>query len=484
MPDSRGQRIADGHVIPEDLDLLESVAHYARFFLETPRPVHPRDPERLGQLLGGELPEEGNGEHVTLRRLVEAGESGLLPSGDSHSFGYVVGGALPIGIASDWLVSLWDQCAAVYETSPLATVAEQVCEEWLVELFGLPTGTVMGLTSGCTTANLACLSAARQQQLHALGWEVNEQGMRQSPPVSVLTGRNTHASGLRCLRLLGLGGQIAQVDSDADGRMDAHHLAELAASAPGGLIVCAQVGSTDCGSVDPLAEIASLTHAHGGWLHLDAAYGMWAAASRTLRSRLSGLELADSWSCDGHKWLNTPYDCGIALCAHPEPFSDAERFSADYLQTSERTGSDPMDRRVEISQRARALTLWAILHHEGRDGIARIIERNCSAASELAHLLEKEPGIDLLAPVTLNQVLLRIGEEDRTRRVVDTLNSGGACWVTPTTWKGQAAIRISVSNWQSGRESAEATASAFLQAYRDGPGDDAPGSDARGPGAA
>lgn len=459
--------IADGQVIPEDLDLLESVAHYARFFLETPRPVHPRDPERLGQLLGGELPEKGNGEHTTLHRLVESGESGLLPSGDSRSFGYVVGGALPIGIASDWLVSLWDQCAAVYETSPLASVAEQVCERWLVDLFGLPTGTIMGLTSGCTTANLACLSAAREQQLHKGGWDVNQQGMRQAPPLTVLTGQHTHVSGLRCLRLLGLGGQIDRVDAGADGRMDPRHLAELAAKAPGGLIVCGQVGSTDCGSVDPLVEIASITHAHGGWLHLDAAYGMWAAASLTLRQRLDGLDLADSWSCDGHKWLNTPYDCGIALCAHPEPFTDAVRFNADYLQTAERTGRDPMDHRVEISQRARALTLWAILHHEGRDGIAHIVERNCSAAHDLGRLLEREPGIELLAPITLNQVLLRVGEEDRTRRVVDTLNSSGSCWVTPTTWNGDSAVRISVSNWQSGRETAEATAAAFLQAYRD-----------------
>jgi glutamate/tyrosine decarboxylase-like PLP-dependent enzyme len=468
MTVSRGQpHIADGQVIPEDLDLLESVAHYARFFLETPRPVHPRDPELLGQLLGGELPENGNGEDKTLRRLIEAGESGLLPSGDSRSFGYVVGGALPVGIASDWLVSLWDQCAAVYETSPLASVAEQVCERWLVDLFGLPPGTIMGLTSGCTTANLACLSAAREHQLHKAGWDVNEQGMRQAPSVTVLTGQHTHVSGLRCLRLLGFGGQIDRVDAGADGRMDPRHLAELAAKAPGGLIVCGQVGSTDCGSVDPLTEIANITHEHGGWLHLDAAYGMWAAASLTLRQQLGGLDLADSWSCDGHKWLNTPYDCGIALCAHPEPFVDAVRFNADYLQTTERTGRDPMDHRVEISQRARALTLWAILHHEGRDGIARIVERNCFAARDLGHLLEREPGIDLLAPVTLNQVLLRIGEEDRTRRLVDTLNSSGSCWVTPTTWNGHSAVRISVSNWQSGRETAEATASAFLQAYRD-----------------
>ncbi|MFJ1749713.1 pyridoxal phosphate-dependent decarboxylase family protein [Streptomyces sp. NPDC088116] len=457
----------DGRILPEDTDLLDIVAQYARSFLESPRPVRARAPERLGQVLGGDLSKTGNAQLSTVRRLIEAGESGLLASGDSHSFGYVIGGALPIGIASDWLVSLWDQCSAVYETSPLASVAEQVCERWLVDLFGLPTDTVMGLTSGCTTANLACLAAAREQQLHEAGWKVNEQGMRRSPPLTVLVGRHTHVSGLRCLRLLGLAGEIGWVDAGDDGRMDARHLAELADRAPGGLIVCGQVGSTDCGSVDPLVEIAAITHAHGGWLHLDAAFGMWAAASPALRPRLRGLELADSWACDGHKWLNTPYDCGIALCAHPAAFADAVRFSADYLQTTERTGRDPMDHRVEISQRARALTLWAVLHHEGRDGIATIVERNCEAAHELADILTREPGIGLLAPVTLNQVLLHIGDDDHTRQVVGTLNDNGACWVTPTTWTGHDAVRISVSNWQSGRESAEATASAFLRAHRD-----------------
>ncbi|MFJ4922818.1 pyridoxal phosphate-dependent decarboxylase family protein [Streptomyces sp. NPDC088725] len=283
--------------------------------------------------------------------------------------------------------------------------------------------------------------------------------------MSVLVGEHTHVSVLRGLRLLGPGGQISWVDADDDGRMNAYHLSELAARAPGGLIVCGQAGSTDCGSVDPLAEIAAITHAHGGWLHLDAAFGMWAAASPALRPRLNGLERADSWACDGHKWLNTPYDCGMALCARPAALHEAVGFSADYLHTTEREGRDPMDHRVEISQRARALTLWAILHHLGHDGIATMIERNCATAREVARRLTREPGIRLLAPVTLNQVLLHVGDEIDTRQMVDTLNSSGSCWVTITTWHGHAAVRVSVSNWQSGSESAETTA-AFIRAHR------------------
>ncbi|MFJ2650792.1 pyridoxal phosphate-dependent decarboxylase family protein [Streptomyces sp. NPDC087420] len=457
----------DEPVVPEGADLLAEVAEYAHAFLRTARPMHPRAPEHLKNLLGGSIPTAGNDQETTLRRLIDAGEAGLLPSGGSHSFGYVVGGALPIGTASDWLVSLWDQCAAVYDTSPLASVAEDVCERWLTELFGLPDHTVMGLSSGCTTANLVCLAAARQHQLHAAGWDANEQGMRHSPRLTVLIGQHTHVSVLRCLRLLGLGGRIGRVDAGDDGRMNVRHLAELADHAPGGLIVCAQVGSTDCGSVDPLPEIAAITHQHGGWLHLDAAFGMWASASPALRPLLNGLEHADSWATDGHKWLNTPYDCGIALCAHPETFREAVGFSADYLNTTPRAGRDPMDYRVEISQRARVLTLWATLHHLGRDGIADMIERNCEATRTLAQLLSREPGIDLLAPVTLNQALLGIGDEPTTRRIIDTLNSNGSCWVTPTTWHDQPAVRISVTNWQSGPRSAEHTAAAFLRAHRD-----------------
>ncbi|MFF3641097.1 pyridoxal phosphate-dependent decarboxylase family protein [Streptomyces sp. NPDC002564] len=460
-------RPTDDPLVPEAGDLLAAVAQYARTFLQTARPMRPRAPEQLKDLLGGSIPTAGHDQEATLRNLIAAGEAGLMPSGGSHSFGYVVGGALPIGTASDWLVSLWDQCAAVYDTSPLASVAEEVCESWLTDLFGLPASTVMGLSSGCTTANLVCLAAARQHQLAAAGWDANDQGMAQAPPLTVLLGQHTHVSVLRCLRLLGLGGHIGVVDAGDDGRMDVRHLAELAGRAPGGLIVCAQVGSTDCGSIDPLTEVGTITHSHGGWLHLDAAFGMWAAASPALQPLLNGLERADSWATDGHKWLNTPYDCGIALCAHPDTFRAAVGFSADYLNSTPRAGRDPMDYRVEISQRARALTLWATLHHLGRDGIADMVERNCEAARTFAQLLAREPGIDLLAPVMLNQALLHIGDEATTRRIIDTLNHNGSCWVTPTTWHERPAVRISVSNWQSGPHSAEDTANAFLRAYRD-----------------
>ncbi|MEU5431775.1 pyridoxal-dependent decarboxylase [Streptomyces sp. NPDC020719] len=398
---------------------------------------------------------------------MRAGEAGALASGAARSFGYAVGGALPVGIAADWLTSLWDQCSVFHDLSPLAAVAEEVCERWLTELLTLPGSTVMGLTSGCTTANLVCLAAAREHQLVRAGWAVNEQGMPGAPPLTVLLGKETHISVLRCLRLLGLGGAVRYAEADDEGRMDVQHLRELASRAAGGLIVCGQAGSINSGSVDPLRQIAEVTHEYGGWLHLDGAFGLWAAASPRLRGLLDGVACADSWSCDGHKWLNTPYDCGLAFCAHPSPFRQAVSIHADYIHTSARTGRDPVDYRMEMSQRARALTLWAVLHHLGREGVADLVERNCDAARHLALRLAGEPGVELLVPVRLNQVLLRIGDDDHTRRVIARLNAEGTCWVTPTQWKGRHAVRLSVCSWRAGREAVEPAVSAFLTAHRD-----------------
>ncbi|WP_067965112.1 pyridoxal phosphate-dependent decarboxylase family protein [Nocardiopsis trehalosi] len=479
------------------LGVLDLVARYARASTRRPRPVAAAAPGLLADLLGGPVPEAGADAAATVRRLIRAGEAGTVDTGGAHSFGYVIGGALPVGVAADWLTSLWDQCAATPDASPLAATAEDVCARWLVDLLGLPPGTVMGLTSGCTTANLVCLAAARDDQLRRAGWSVREQGMRGAPPLTVLVGRETHVSVLRCLRLLGLGGQVHRVRADGEGRMDARHLARLADRAEGGLIVCGEVGSTNTGSVDPLPRLAEVVRARGGWLHLDGAFGLWAAASPRLRPLLDGVALADSWSCDGHKWLNTPYDCGLALCARPDAFHRAVAVHADYVHPGGGTGpaapagdaapavaggadgpaapapvrgaapgGDQVDRRVEFSQRSRAITLWAVLHHLGRAGLAALVERNVDAAQGLARALAGEPGIELLAPVRLNQVLLRVGDDDRTRRLVDRLNTGGAVWVTRTRWRGRGAVRLSVCSWRTGPAEAEAAADAIRAAHR------------------
>ncbi|MFE0026156.1 pyridoxal phosphate-dependent decarboxylase family protein [Amycolatopsis sp. NPDC059021] len=447
-------------------DIFAMAAQAGRAFMAGDRPIVAKAPHVLEDLLGGGLPEAGHGEQVTLQRLIEAGEAGALPSGRPGFFGYVVGGAHPVGVAADWLVSAWDQCAALNDLSPVAVAAEQTCQRWLVDLLGLPPQTVMGLTSGCTTANLACLAAARHAQLRRFGWDVNSQGVAGAPPLRVLVGDSTHVSVWRCLRLLGLADQVSVVRADDQGRMDPVHLAESASGGPGGLIVCGQVGSTDCGSVDPLAELARITHEFGGWLHLDGAYGLWAASSPLLRPLLAGVELADSWSCDAHKWLNTPYDCGLAFCADETALRGALAIDAGYLDTPERAGRDPLDFRVEMSQRARAPMLWAVLYHLGRAGIAALVERGCRAARRLGWRLDGHDGIRLLTPVVLNQVLVHVGDLRHTRRVVEELNASGTCWTTPTTWHDIPAIRMSVSNWQTDVEVIDRVAGQILDTHQ------------------
>ncbi len=464
---------------PRPRGVLAEVAGYAEAFMAADRTVRARDPGRVAELLGGPLPVAGHPEHATVERLIRAGEAGAPATGGPRGLGYAVGGALPVGVAADWLTSVWDQCDAFHDLSPLSAVAEEVCERWLVELLGLPAGTAMGLTSGSTTANLACLAAAREHQLQRAGWSAGEQGLAGAPPLTVLVGEETHASVLRCLRLLGLGGAIRRVQADDVGRMAVPHLRDLAAAAPGGLIVCGQVGSTHCGAVDPLRAIAEVTHAHGGWLHLDGAFGLWAAASSRHRPLLDGAGQADSWACDGHKWLNTPYDSGLAFCARPEPLRRAVGPHTEYAPGAEPAGREPLDHRVEMSQRARALTLWAVLYHLGRQGVADLVDRNCAAARRLAVRLAGEPGIDVLVPVRLNQVLLRIGDDAHTRRVVGRLHSEGTCWVTPTHWRGQSAVRLSVCGWRTDEAATEPAVAAFLAAHRTarafGPGPEDPG---------
>ncbi|BBA97085.1 putative decarboxylase [Actinacidiphila reveromycinica] len=455
---------------PRPRGVLAEVAGYAQDFMAADRPVRARDPRRLAELLGGPLPVAGHPELATVQRLLIAGEFGVPGSGAARgpggASGAASGGAPPLGLAADWLTGVWNQCDARHDLGTLFAAAEEVCERWLVELLGLPAGTAMGLTSCRVTANLVCLAAAREHQLRRAGWAVNEQGLSAAPPLTVLVGEEAQVSVLRCLRLLGLGGAIRRVQTDDGGRMAVPHLRDLAQAAPAGLIVCGQVGSATCGSVDPLRAIAEVTHAHGGWLHLDGAFGLWAAASSRHRPLLDGAGQADSWTCDSHMWLDTPYDSGLAFCARPEPLRRAVGLHAEFAPGAGHTCRDPLDHRVELSQRARSLTLWALLHHLGRQGVADLVDRNCAAARRLAVRLAAEPGVEVLVPVRLNQLLLGIGDEAHTRAVVERLDSEGTCWVTPTRWRGHGAVRLSVRGRGAVGTAVEPVAAAFLAAHR------------------
>ncbi len=460
--------VADTQEPTDPRDLLRAAYDYANSYLSTQRGARPRNPKHSHDLLDEAMPVTGTPAAATLARLAEAGTAGVQPTTDPTAFGYVFGGTLPLGIAADWLTTVWDQVAITYNASPVTAQAEMVCERWLVDLLGLPRETVMGLTSGCTSANLVGLATGREAQLRRWGWDVNRDGMQSAPGVAVILSEQTHASVPRCLRLLGLSGQVHYARTDHEGRIDPLHVRQIARRQRGnGVIIVGQVGATDGGSIDPIAELAEIRDECEGWLHLDAAFGMWAAASPTLRPLVTGMEKADSWSTDGHKWLNCPYDCGMVFCAHPEILARAMVIGADYLDNTTAAVRHPMNYRMEVSQRARALPLWATLHHLGKTGVARLVEQGCAAARRIAQRLEAEPGIRILAPVRLNQVLVHVGNRTRTGHLAERLAADGVGWFTTTTWKDEPAIRVSVSSWQTTVHTAEQVAEGFVRTFRE-----------------
>lgn len=456
--------------------LLRSVESYAAEYLTAPRIGSSVKREELERAFGGGFPATGLPGQDVVGELVRKGEPGLLHSGSSTFLGFVMGGSYPVAVATEWLTSLWDQCGALYATSPVASVVEDTVARWLIELFGLPGHTSVGITSGCATANLSGLAAARHAMFQAYGWDVEKSGLIGAPRPRVLVSRGCHTTVYRALRLLGLAGHIVPVDIDDQGRMLVPALATaIGGSGSGPLIVCGQVGNVDSGSVEQLPEVCALTHAEGGWVHLDAAFGMWAAASPALKSRVVGLELADSWATDAHKWLNVPYDCGLVLCAHPDAHRAALRTTADYLTPAPEGARDPADYTPDLSRRARSLVLWATLRHLGQDGVAELVERTCRLARVLADRISRTEGIEVINDVMLNQVLVSLSSEHPRATldaVVARLQAGGTGWASPTTWNGKPALRLSVCNWQTTDSDIEECASAIVGAYLSSRSDD------------
>lgn len=478
-------------------NLLDLVVRHATDYLGRDT-THPPSTHEVTQLLrarlGGDLPAAGWDAAEVLEHFIAAAEPGLSPSTSGRFFGFVTGGAYPVAVATEWLTSVWDQTPVLHVSSPAAVVVEETVARWLTQLFGLPAATSVGITTGCAAANLIGLAAARHQVLAAAGWDVSRQGLVAAPAPRVLASRGCHVTVLRAARLLGLGGQIHLVDTDEAGRMRLDHLRDLLAATDGPLIVCGQVGTVDTGAVDPVAAVAELTHAHGGWLHLDAAFGMWAAASPRLRGMvtgLAGLDQADSWATDAHKWLNVPYDCGIAMCAHPDAHLAALRAQADYLPATSDGLRNPMDYTPEMSRRARALVLWTTLRHLGTDGVAELVERCCALARRMADRLARVEGITVLADVTLNQVLVRFAaptgvrldagdanpedtaiwpaDDAHTDAVIAAFQRGGAGWASATRWRGRTALRLSVCNWQTDAATVDAAVDALVAAHRQPP---------------
>jgi glutamate/tyrosine decarboxylase-like PLP-dependent enzyme len=426
------------------------------------RQVGPRATSaELRQALGGPLPTGPTDPREVIAGLAKGVEDGLLPSGSGRFFGFVFGGATPASLAADWLTTAWDQNGAMYASSPATAVVEDITADWLVELFGLPSGTSVGFVTGAQMANFTGLAAARHEVLRRAGWDVERDGLTGAPPIRVLVGAERHNTVDRALRFLGLGTNcIVPIAVDGQGRMRADALAEALGEGP--QIVCAQAGNVNTGAFDPTAEICEIAHAHDAWVHVDGAFGLWAAVSPSLRQLVQGIELADSWATDAHKWLNVPYDSGLVLCAHPEPLHAAMSLTAAYLIQDQNGERDSLDYNPESSRRARGIPVYAAIRALGRSGIAEIVDRCHAMANRFAQRLEAD-NVQVLNDVVLNQVLARFGDDELTRRVVTAVQNDGTCWMSGTTWQGKAAMRISVSNWTTGPTDIDRSAAAVLR---------------------
>jgi glutamate/tyrosine decarboxylase-like PLP-dependent enzyme len=419
--------------------------------------------------LGGPLPEAGADPAGVIDELASTASRGVLSTAGPRYFGFVTGGAYPVAVAADWLVATWDQNAALHVMSPAMSAIEAVTSRWILEVFDLPRDASVGFVTGAHTANVTALAAARDEVLRQHGWDVEARGLQGAPTVTVLAGAEAHASIAAATRMLGLGADtIVRIPSDEQGRIRADAVAPLLASFEGPRIVCAQAGNVNTGACDPFQAIAAVTRAHGAWLHVDGAFGLWAAASPAYRHLVNGVALADSWTTDAHKWLNVTYDSGIVIVAHPSAHRAAMSQSAAYLTPASNAERDGMDWTPEASRRGRVVPVYAVFRALGRAGLADLVDRCCRLASRMAGRLSEADGVRVLNDIVLNQVLVRF-ESDRgeniTSAVIDGVQREGTCWCGPTGWQGQPAMRISVSNWSTTAADIDRSAKAILAVH-------------------
>ncbi|WP_127502991.1 pyridoxal phosphate-dependent decarboxylase family protein [Actinoplanes solisilvae] len=432
----------------------------------TDLPGHPvgasQDREALLAALDGPLPEQPHPAAGVIEQLAAAADPGIMRSTGGRFFGFVVGGSTPAALAADWLTSAWDQNTGLFALAPSATTIEQVAGRWLRELLGLPDDATTGFVTGGQMANFTGLAAARHEMLRRAGWNVEVDGLFGAPRLRVLVGAERHDTIDLALRYLGVGtAAIEVVAADEQGRMDPLALAGALEDADGPIIVCAQAGGVNSGAIDPVGEICDLAHAAGAWVHVDGAFGLWAAASPSRRHLLDGVDRADSWATDAHKWLNVPYDSGLIFCAHPQAHRAALSVRAGYLMHG---SGDPFELTPELSRRARGIPVYAALRNLGRTGVAALVEGGCAAATRFAELLAAHPGVRIHNDVTLNQVLVSFDDDDaRTRAVVDLVQGDGTCWVSGSVWRGRAVMRISVSNWSTDPSDVDASVQAILR---------------------
>jgi glutamate/tyrosine decarboxylase-like PLP-dependent enzyme len=455
---------------------LETAAARATQFLRglPERPVAARSgADELRARLGGPLPDGPSDPAEVVAQLAELADDGLVASAGPRYFGFVVGGSLPAALAADWLAAAWDQNAGLFVLGPAAATVEDVAAGWLLDLLGLPSTATTGFVTGGLGANFSGLAAARNGVLAGAGWDVERDGLIGGPPVEVVVGAERHVTIDIALRYLGLGsGRLRVVPADDQGRMDAAALAGTLADCQGPTIVCAQAGNVNTGAFDPLPAIIAAAHEHGAWVHVDGAFGLWAAASPALRHLVAGVGEADSVATDAHKWLNVPYDSGIVFVARPEAHLAAFAKSAAYFVPGQPGERDPDAYTPEASRRARGFPIWAALRSLGRSGVTDLVERCCRHARGFADALAAADGVEVLNEVVLNQVLVRFpdpgGDADgRTREVIRRVQAGGTLWLGGTTWHGMAAMRISVSNWSTTDDDVDRSVAAILEATKE-----------------
>jgi glutamate/tyrosine decarboxylase-like PLP-dependent enzyme len=413
-------------------------------------------------------PEQGEEGAAIIDDLVRRAGPGLHAMIGPRFHGWVIGGSHPVGVAADWLTAAWGQNAGNHIASPAAAAAEAVAEKWLLDILRLPASASVGFVTGATVANFVCLAAARGTVLRKVGWDVERQGLFGAPIVNLLIGEEAHATVFSALQFLGFGhDRPVKVAVDAQGAMVPAALEQALAACSGPTIVIAQAGQINTGAFDPLATLVPLAHARGAWIHVDGAFGLWARACPSKAPLAEGVELADSWATDGHKWLQTPYDCGYAIVRDAEAHRRAMVIAASYLPSVGDGERDPTHFVPELSRRARGFANWAMLRRLGRAGIAALVEQNCRQARLIAERAGAEPGIAVLNDVVLNQAILRFGDDDtKTLGAIARLQADGVAYAGGARWRGQWVMRLSVSGWSTTDDDAARTAEAIVAAWR------------------
>jgi glutamate/tyrosine decarboxylase-like PLP-dependent enzyme len=450
--------------------VLDDAARLAREYIESlpaRRVGATADLEELRARLRRPLTDDGEDPRTVIAELATGVEPGLIASAGPRYFGFVIGGALPAAVAADWLTTAWDQNAGGFGVAPSLSVVEEVTAGWVRELLGLPEGAGVGFVTGCQMAHFTCLAAARHAVLRDAGWDVEANGLQGAPEIAVIAGENAHVTVGVAFRMLGLGaGRIRTVAADDQGRMLPDELEKELTAHDGPAIVCAQAGELHTGAFDPLAQIVDACRARNAWCHVDGAFGLWAAVSAERRHLLDGFEGADSWATDGHKWLNVPYDCGIAIVADAPAHRAAMTSTSAYIPPPEADEPIAFDWTPEFSRRARGVPLYAALRSLGRAGLTDLIDRCCDHARRLAAQLEAADGVEVLNDVVLNQVIARFDDDDATTSaVIDGAQDEGTCWMSGSTFRGRGVMRLSVVGWQTTEEDIDRSADAILTAF-------------------